>query len=67
MQVKCYLVFYFNKHDEFYLLDFKYINEKLLLNKKSIKYSEVKEFAIKLELRLPGILNIKEVLDKLLK
>lgn len=67
MQVKCYLVFYFNTHDEFYLLDFKYINEKLLLNKKSIKYSEVKEFAIKLELRLPGILNIKEVLSKLLK
>ena len=67
MHVHCYLIFYFNQHDEFYLLDFKYIDEKLLANKKSIKYKEVKQDGILLELRLPGILNIKEVLNKLFK
>ncbi|MBR4486174.1 Holliday junction resolvase RecU [bacterium] len=67
MQINCYLILYFNNYDEFYLLDFKYIYNKLLLNQKSIKYSEIKELGIKLELRLPGILNIKETLNKLFK
>jgi recombination protein U len=60
-KITCFLIVYFAKYDEFYLLDFfwvlKYIEK---YNIKSIKYEDIKKHCKLLQIKFPGILNFLE-------
>lgn len=63
----CFVILYFNNHDAFFIVEIKHLLSMIKENKKSIKYKEVVKIGEELNLRLPGILDIKQIIKKIIE
>ena len=63
----CFLIIYMAKYEKFYLIKFSKIVEYIKLNKTHIINMEnLKKYGYELEIIYPGILNLIEILDKII-
>ncbi len=63
MNLIAYVLIYFVSSDQFFLVKYNEIKNRINNNKKSIKYDEIRKIGFELNVILPGILNIKEIFD----
>jgi recombination protein U len=64
MNIKCYIFVHFQKFEEIYLLDFKWIDDYIVnKGKKKIDYATIKEQGNKLEIMYPGIIDFISLIN----